>query len=326
MSTPTFQKVLRWTDEECRAYLEQQRWPDGPRCPKCGATEYCRITRHTATKNAVSVLYRCKGCKRQYTSTVGTIFEDSKIPLNKWFAAIYLMCASKKGMSAHQIHRQLGITYKSAWFMCHRIRGAMKDKSFPLLTGTVEADETYIYPKRPRGHPVQKELIKDEQEMGLRPKGKKDWREGKTTVFGILERGGAVRTMVVPKATARELRPLLEGYIDTANSKLMTDGHPAYRLIKNVLPHGIIDHEVAYVDGPVHTQGIENYWSLLKRGLVGTFHHVDQSYLPEYLSEFEFRFNRRKIADEERFAALVGQLQGRVQWFCRTPQPENPYA
>ncbi|MBI2867452.1 MAG: IS1595 family transposase [Chloroflexi bacterium] len=328
MTTPrvTFQEVLKWSDEECRSYLEKMRWPDGPKCPKCGVTEHYRLTRHSQTKNAVTTLYRCKACKRQYTATVGTIFEDSHIPLSKWFAAIYLMCASKKGMSAHQIHRQLHIAYKSAWFMCHRIREAMKDKALPILAGTVEADETYIYPKRKRGHPIYHEQVKDEKQMGLRPKNHKDWREGKTTVFGMLERGGSVRTMVVPKATARELRPLLMGYIDQGNARLMTDGHPAYRLIHHKLPHGIIDHEISYVDGDIHTQGIDNYWSLLKRGLVGTFHHVDQQYLPEYLSEFEFRFNRRKISDETRFAALMGQTRGRVTWFCEKPLAENPHA
>ena len=118
----SFQTVLRWSDDECRVFLEQKRWPDGPHCPKCGAEEPYTITRKTSTKNAVKSLYKCRACRRQFTATVGTIFEDSKIPLNKWFAAIYLMCSSKKGISAHQLHRSLDITYKSAWFMCHRIR------------------------------------------------------------------------------------------------------------------------------------------------------------------------------------------------------------
>ena len=153
------------------------RWPDGPWCPKCGEKDPYPVVRKTRTKNTVKALYKCRACLRQFTATVGTIFEDSKIPLSKWFAAIYLMCASKKGISAHQIHRQLGITYKSAWFMCHRIREAMKDKSFPKLTGTVEADETYVGGK-PRGHRVWKERETDEIQMGLRPK-RRDWRQGK---------------------------------------------------------------------------------------------------------------------------------------------------
>ena len=145
MSTKvSYQNVSRWTDEDCREFLETMRWPDGPVCPKCGAKEPYAITRKTASKNKVQRLYRCRECKKQYTATVGTIFEDSKIPLGKWFSAIYLMCASKKGISAHQIHRQLDITYKSAWFLCHRIREAMRDKTLLPLNGTVEADETWV--------------------------------------------------------------------------------------------------------------------------------------------------------------------------------------
>ncbi len=320
----SFLKVLRWSDDQCRDYLERMRWPDGPRCPKCGADDPYKITRRSKTKNAVRTLYRCKPCKRQFTATVGTIFEDSKIPLNKWFAAIYLMAASKKGMSAHQLHRQLGITYKSAWFMCHRVREAMRDKEMLPLTGTVEADETYIGGK-PRGHRVWKERVTDEIEMGLRPK-RKHYREEKAVVFGILERGGKVRTIHVPEATARTLTPLFKENIDLANAHLITDSHPAYRLIRKHLPHDIVRHEVEYVRGDVHIQGIENYWSLLKRGIIGVFHHIGRDFLPCYLDEFQFRFNRRKISDEERFASLVGQTRGRVLWFCRTPQPANPHA
>lgn len=151
MAKITFLSVLKWTDNECRAFLEAGRWPNGPVCPKCGAENPYRIERRSKTKNAVKSLYRCRDCRKDYTATVGTIFEDSKIPLQKWFAAIYLMASSKKGISAHQIHRQLEITYKSAWFMCHRIREAMKSKDFTPLKGVVEADETYVGGK-PRGH------------------------------------------------------------------------------------------------------------------------------------------------------------------------------
>ncbi|MBI4337397.1 MAG: IS1595 family transposase [Chloroflexi bacterium] len=324
----SFQEVLRWTDEQCREFLEAMRWPDGPRCPKCGATEPYRMTRKSQTKNTVQKLYKCRACHKQFTATVGTIFEDSHIPLSRWFAAIYLMCASKKGMSAHQLHRELDITYKSAWFMCHRIREAMRDKGeLPLLTGTIEADETYIHPRTRRGHKVWHERVQDEIEMGLRPApDKKAPYQDNPTVFGILERGGKARTVKVPAATGPVLRPIMGKMIDMKNARLMTDGHPAYRQIKHYLPHEVIDHEVEYVRGDVHIQGIENYWSLLKRGVYGVFHHLSEGYLPSYLNEFEFRFNRRKIQDAERFAALVRQTQGRVLWYCQTAQPENPYA
>ena len=141
--------VFQLTPEECREILVQSRWPDGPVCPKCGAPDAYKITRRSRTKNLVSTLFKCraKECRRQFSATVGTIFEDSKIPLNKWFAAIYLMCSSKKGISAHQIHRMLKVSYESAWFMCHRIRKAMEGGSFEKLSGIVEADETYVGPR-----------------------------------------------------------------------------------------------------------------------------------------------------------------------------------
>ena len=323
-----FQAVLRWTDAECRSYLEQQRWPNGVVCPKCGGEEPYSITRKSKTKNAIQSLYKCRSCKRQFTATVGTIFEDTKIPLSKWFAAIYLMCASKKGISAHQLHRQLEITYKSAWFMCHRVREAMAGNgAVELLSGTIEADETFLYPKRRRGSPIYHERVQDEIQQGLRPKPpRKGPYEGKAVVFGMVERGGKARTIKVPEATGRTLRPIMLNAIDLERSRLMTDGSPAYRRIKDYLPHDVIDHEIEYVRGDIHTQNIDSYWSNLKRGVYGVFHHVSEGHLPSYLSEFDFRFNRRKISDAERFASLMSQTQGRLLWYCRTPQPENPFA
>ena len=211
MAKLTFLEIMRWNDDECRAFLEQMRWPNGPRCPKCGVAKPYTITRKTRTKNAVRSLYKCRGCKKQFTATVGTIFEDSKIPLHKWFAAIFLMCASKKGISAHQIHRQLDIAYKSAWFMCHRVREAMRDKGDSVpLSGTVEADETYMGRRTRRTHRVHRERIQDEIDMGLRPKPRcKGPFEGKTIVFGMLERGGEVRTIVVPETTSAVLRSVM---------------------------------------------------------------------------------------------------------------------
>ena len=150
--------------------------------------------------------------------------------------------------------------------------------------------------------------------------------QDKTTVFGMVERGGKARTMKVPDARGTTLQPIMKRMIDLGRSRLITDGHGAYRLIKDYLRHDVIDHELAYVRGDVHTQNIEGYWSILKRGVYGVFHHVGDVYLPQYLSEFEFRFNRRKISDVERFAALMSQTQGRILWYCQTPQPLNPHA
>lgn len=312
-----FQSVLKWSDEQCREYLEKMRWPDGPHCPRCNTNHPYIITRKTENKNKIKSVYKCRNCQRQYTSTVGTIFEDSHIPLSTWFAAIYIMCASKKGISAHQIHRQLDITYKSAWFMCHRIREAMRDKNaFSPLTGTIEADETYIGGKT-RGHWTLKERMNDEVKMGLRPKFRHP-RMDKEVVFGILERGGRVRTKHIKEMNSKTAKQILNENIDLEKSRLITDAHKGYKQIKHYLPHDVIKHEEAYVRGDIHTQGIESYWSLLKRGLYGVFHHVDTKYLSNYLNEFEYRFNRRKISDEERFEALMSQTQGRLHWFCKS--------
>ncbi|MEW6034654.1 MAG: IS1595 family transposase [Chloroflexota bacterium] len=236
----TFQKVLRWSDQECRDFLDQMRWPHGPHCPKCGANEPYKLERKTETRNKVQRLYKCRSCKRQFTATVGTIFEDSKIPLNKWFAAIFLMCASKKGVSAHQLHRSLDITYKSAWFMAHRVREAMREKGvLAPFSGTVEADETYVGGKQ-RGHWTWRERIQDEIRMGLREKPKKHPRMEKAVVFGIIERNGKVRTIKVPEVTAKTMGPILRANLDLTKARLITDGNKAFKHIKHHVRHGIV--------------------------------------------------------------------------------------
>ena len=327
----TFQAVLRWSEEQCRDFLASMRWPDGVRCPKCGsAEEPYTITRKTASKNKVKFLYKCRSCKKQFSVTAGTIFEDSHIPLNKWLAALFLMVSSKKGISAHQLFRLLDLgSYRTAWFMAHRIREAMREKGLLTpLSGEVEADETYLHPRCRRGSPAYHERVKDEIQMGLRPQpARRSPYDGKPIIFGMQEREGDVRTVVVPDATTKTLHPIMKGWIDSLNTRLITDKHPAYRLLKrHVWEHDSIDHSLEYVRGDVHTQNIENYWSIFKLGVYGVSHHVSNEYLPSYLSEFEFRRNRRKGSDAERFVSLMGQLRGRLTWYCRTPQPENPFA
>lgn len=318
----SFHNVMQWTDEQCRTFLVSKRWPDGIICPKCGSDkEPYTITRKTKTKNVNKTLYKCRECRKQFTATTGTIFEDSHVPLSKWFAAIYLMCASKKGVSAHQIHRMLGVAYRTAWFMCHRVREAMREDF--MLSGTIEADETYVGGRNRRGHPVAKwerEKI-DAEARGETPQrksgpraGRRHPREDKAAVFGMIERGGRVKTQHVPQVDAATLRTIMISNIDVKNSHLITDGHKAYKMIKQDIPHDVVDHSLEYVrfdDPTVHTQGIENYWSLVKRGILGTWHHVGVPYLNQYLREFDYRFNRRRISDEERFASLFGQTSGK---------------
>ena len=328
LSNCTLIDVLQLTPEECREILVQSRWPQGPVCPKCGAPDAYRITRRSKTKNLVSTLFKCRDCRRQFSATVGTIFEDSKIPLNKWFAAIYLMCSSKKGISAHQLHRNLNISYESAWFMCHRVREAMGSDDGDRMGGVVEADETYVGPRTKRGHPTWHERIKDEEEMGLRePAERKGPFEGKTPVFGVIERGsGRARTEVVPDTKTSTLRPIILENVDPENTVLMTDGLPSYRSMGQYLPHEVIDHEVEYTRGPVHTQNIENLWSIFKRGLYGIFHHISTRHLGMYLHEFDYRAGSRRVTDGARFEVLLGQVQGRLTWYCRTPLLANPFA
>lgn len=333
MSVPkSFHEIMQWTDQQCRDFLESQRWPDGAICPKCGTGEPYTINRKSKTKNKVTRLYKCRSCRKQFTATNGTIFEDSHIPLSKWFAAIYMMCASKKGVSAHQIHRMLGVHYRTAWFMCHRIREAMRESDGPLV-GIIEADETYIGGKGRRGHPVahherrQIELEAQGLSSLQHARGKRHGRMDKAAVFGMIERGGRVRSKHVPEVNAATLKPLMITNIDVKNSRLITDGHRAYKQIRFEMQHDVIDHSLEYVRGDVHTQSIENFWSLVKRGIIGTWHHVGVPYLDQYLREFDYRFNRRKISDQERFVSLFGQVSGkRLTWYCQTPQPENPYA
>ena len=192
------------------------------------------------------------------------------------------------------------------------------------LSGTIEADETYMGGRRRRGHNLYHERVKDEIEMGIR---RKPPYQEKTAVFGMVERDGEVRSMVVPKATGRYLKPIMTEMINLQDSELMTDGSPIYKGMGEHLPHGVINHELAYVAGDIHTQNIEGYWSILKRGVYGVFHHVGDGYLPMYLSEFDFRFNARRVSDSERFQLLMSQVSGkRVLWFCQTEQPSNPHA
>ncbi|HLF78536.1 MAG TPA: IS1595 family transposase [Dehalococcoidia bacterium] len=303
------------SEADARAMLERIRWPEGVRCISegCEGTEVYRIeTKPSVRKDGRPVparhLYKCKTCRKQFSVTKGTIFEDSKIPLTTWISVMYRMCSSKKGVSAFQIHREFGIFYEAAWFMCHRIRWAMTDKEHSLLSGIVEADETYVGGK-PRGHA---EHIGKNMTRGERMRA--NWNR-KTPVFGMLERGGRVRAMAIPGINKAAAQAQLRKHVDLPHAMLITDEHPMYGGIINSLPHGVIRHSSEYVRGAVHTQGIESFWAGLKRGLYSTFHHVDSGYLNQYVQEFAYRHNTREIQDVERFTSLLGRTEGRVDWY-----------
>lgn len=304
LNAPHFQDA-----NKAREYLERLRWPDGPVCPHCGSVNEHYQLKGKSTRPG---LWKCKDCRKQFSVTVGTVFERSKIPLNVWLQATFLLCSSKKGISAHQIHRMLGVTYKTAWFMCHRIREAMTSKPDGLLGsggGTVEADETY---------------------WGNQPGARK--RRGyqhKMKIVALVERGGDVRSFHVPHVSGKTLRPILKAQI-ASDARLMTDEFGGYtKLGREFAFHGVVNHSAGvYADGDITTNSIESVFSLLKRGLMGTFHHVSEEHLQRYLHEFDFRYNLRSSQgydDTDRTdVALIGIAGKRLTY--RRPQEETQVA
>ena len=254
------------SDEKCRQVLEELRWPDGPRCPRCDSDKISRI--HERSQ------FDCDSCRYQFSVTAGTIFHDSHLGLPKWFVATYLICESKKGISANQMKRVLGVSYKTAWYLCHRIRAAMKDGDAHLLTGIVEADETYI----------------GGRQEGV---GRGNWRRGKTMVLGAVERGGEVRLKVDKRATKKAVHAFLESAVDDEAEGLYTDEHGAYEGFAERHEHVVHGNE-EWVRGQVHTNTMESVWSLLKRSIIGSYHHLSARHLPAYLDEMEFRYNNRR--------------------------------
>ncbi len=290
-------------EDSARAFLEAQRWPDGkPGCPHCGeiGRAYCLPPIAGKPKKNGEItfrkgLWKCGGCRKQFTVTVDTIFEDSHIPLNKWLMAFHLLCASKKGMSAHQLHRMLGVTYKSAWFMAHRIRYAMAQLNLPKLSGTVEVDETYV---------------------GGVKRGRQGEKSNKAPVVALVERGGNVRSFHTQMVTGKSLKQVIRENV-TTDSHVMTDDFGGYHgLKKEFRRHSTIRHKwkvYARKEGDVliSTNTIEGYFSILKRGINGVYHHVGKHHLHRYLSEFDFRYNSRHIEDGERSLLAIKKVTGK---------------
>lgn len=260
------------SEKKCREYLEALRWPDTIMCPRCMSSKISKIIKRDQ--------FDCDNCRYQFSVTAGTIFNDSHLPLWKWFLCVYLLCESKKGMSANQLKRTLGISYKTAWYLCHRIRAAMKEVNPEPLDGVIEMDETYV---------------------GGRKRGKQyqGRRDHKSCVIGIKQRGGELRFFKAEDAKsgtlARYIRENISGDVDV----IMTDELPAYpsAIVKagmEDVPHLTVNHsDGIYVDGDITTNGIESAFSLLKRGIIGSWHKVSAKHLPAYLDEMTFRFNNR---------------------------------
>jgi transposase-like protein len=278
-------------------YAVAMRWPDGKvTCPRCGFDKHSFIS--------TRMLWYCKGCKKQFTVKVGTIFEDSAIGMDKWMIAVWMMVNCKNGISSYEIARDLGITQKSAWFMMHRIRLALHRKSFGDKLGgpdrEVEADETFIGGKARNMHI-------SERKRRITGRG----TEGKAAVIGILERGGEVRAAVVPTRRKRDLQAQVRAHVK-AKSALYTDALMSYDGLSQNYAHKVIDHAEKYVDGQVHTNGLENFWSLLKRGISGTYVSVEPFHLFRYLDEQTFRYNNRDaLNDGERFHRAMQHVANR---------------
>ncbi len=282
-------------DTKAREWLEKRLWPKGVVCPHCRTIGNATQLKGEAHRIGT---YQCNEseCREQFTVTVGTVFERSKIPLSKWLMVVFLMSASKKGMSAHQIHRMIDVSYKSTWFMCHRIREAMKSSATGLLgsgSGIVEADETYwgnkkAYGKGPRG-------------CGHKMK-----------VFSLVERDGDVRSFHVPRVNAKTLKPILLEQV-SKDASLMTDEGTQYRKLgSEFASHEVVCHTKGeYARGNAHTNTVEGYFSLLKRGLVGTYHHIGSQHLQRYVTEFDFKYNGRKLTDMERTETAVRGIKGK---------------
>lgn len=266
------------TDSKCRELLCRLRWPKGPECPRCKGPAV-----ELATEKQ---LFYCKDCDYQFTVTAGTIFNDSHLPLNTWFTAVLLLVEARKGFSANQMKRTLGVSYKTAWYLCHRIRAAMKEAERPMLDGTVEMDETYVGGKlRGAGH---------------------DWRglhrATKEVVIGIRQRNGDLRFFHAEDAKSGTLAKYIQENISQDVDVIVTDELPAYPRALGGLAdkHETVNHgkkEYVRVGTDIHTNTIESAFSLLKRGIIGTWHKVSAKHLPAYLDEMSFRFNRRKRAD-----------------------------
>jgi transposase-like protein len=283
------------TDEQCLAYLEQMRWPNGVRCVTCGNDKISTITRQSRKDNKRTTIYQClePTCNQQFSATSGTIFHDSHLPLTKWFMAVALVVDAKKGISANQLKQHLGIgSYRTAWFMAHRIRKAMVETGNPL-GGTVEIDETYIGGRR--------------RAKGIRGRG-----GNKDVVMGLRQRGGPLKFVHVKDVKAATIQEVVEKHVSDDVELIMTDDFSSYpfALRKYSGRHRRINHSAGYyvaADG-VHTNTIESAFSLLKRGVIGSFHAVSIKHLHRYLSEFEYRFNARK--DDFRFQRTVARMCG----------------
>ncbi len=278
--------------DRCLNFLVALRWPEGVTCPHCGTTEPRFMEKRR--------VWQCnnKQCRKQFSIKTGTIFEDSPLSLSKWLPTMWLIVNAKNGVSSWEVHRAIGVTQKTAWFMLHRIRLAMQTEDFDKLSGTVEADETLIGGSLRFMHPDRKAQAKGRT------------HDGKVIVMGLLERHGKVKTTVVPDQTKKTLQAQVKQHVDPG-AEVFTDELASYEGLSPEYVHDTINHAETYVRGRVHTNCIENYWCLFKRCIKGTYVSVEPFHLFRYLDEEDFRFNSRKSTDAARFTAAVASVAGK---------------
>jgi transposase-like protein len=289
----TLLEAIRYFSDQdvCVRFVAKLRWPDGPVCPSCGGTEHSYLTTRR--------VWKCKSCKRQFSVKVGSLFEDSPLGLDKWLAAMWMIANSKNGVSSHEMGRSLGITQKSAWFLLHRIRLAMQTGTFEKLDGEIEVDETFIGGKARNMH-------KNVRARKITGTGGKD----KAIVAGVLQRGGEMRAVVVSDTRRATLQAGVREHVEQG-AAVYSDALQSYNGLAGEYDHKVVDHAEKYVDGQVHVNGVENFWSLLKRGLHGTYVSVQPWHLFRYIDERVFTYNERGLTDLDRFLVVLGTVAGR---------------
>lgn len=307
MPTSLLEAVRFFTDDVATAFLVQMRWPNGVCCPHCGSTNVLHLPNQRRWK------CREKHPRAQFSAKVGTIFEESPLGLDKWFVAIWSITNAKNGISSCELARALDVTQKSAWFMLHRVRHAMHTGTFQKFAGVVESDETFVGGKAKNMHRSRRqETIKGTGGVG------------KAVVHGLLSRGAGkdacskVKAKVVPNTKRATLDPIVREGVESG-SHVYTDSLKSYDALASDYVHAAVDHAVCYVDGAVHTNGMENFWALFKRCIHGTYVAVDEPHLQRYVDEQAFRFNERKLNDGQRFTVVLPGVVGkRLTWKCLT--------
>lgn len=303
-----FSNPIFHNETKAREWLEARIWPNGAICPHCGVVGESTLMKGKTTRAG---LHQCNACHKPFTVTVGTLYERSKIPLHKWLAATHLIMASKKGISALQVGRMLAISKKSSWFLCHRIRESLRDNGDAPLGGdskTVEVDASYIGGKEKNKH------------ANKRMPGSQGGAN-KEAVVSLVERGGNVRSFHMSAVTAKTLAPILDSHIHK-KTYIMTDESRAYPKMVGFLGHDKVNHSIGeYVRGNIHSNTVENYFSIMKRGITGVYHHVSQQHLKRYLAEYDYRYNEREalgITDAMRMEKSIQGIVGKRLTYRRS--------